>query len=171
LRVEAGAKYDAADMTPTGSGHRLSAIVTSLVAALCVGASDAAAQQTRCTPTPSDGGGPNRATPPLRAKIGSGHVLTGIVLSPTCKPVAGARVSLWQAGRNGNYTAAGRGAVVTDRSGRFRFEGPPPTPYEGRPAHIHIKVEAGEFEPLFTRYEPRGRTRGSIRLVLSPSDL
>jgi protocatechuate 3,4-dioxygenase beta subunit len=157
-------------MTPVGSRCRLSAIVASLTAALCVGVTDAAAQQARCTPTPSDGGGPNRATP-LRAKIGSGHVLTGIVLSPTCKPVASARVSFWQAGRNGNYTAAGRGAVVTDRSGRFRFEGPPPTSYEGRPAHIHIKVEAGEFEPLYTRYEPRGRTRGSIRLVLSPSDL
>jgi protocatechuate 3,4-dioxygenase beta subunit len=158
-------------MTPDGSACRVSAIVASLIAALCVGATDAATQQNRCTPTQSDGGGPNRGAPPLRAKIGSGHVLTGIVLSPTCKPVAGARISFWQANRKGNYTAASRGAVVTDRSGRFRFEGPPPASYDGRQPHIHIKVEAQEFEPLFTRYEPRGRTRGSIQLVLSPSDL
>jgi hypothetical protein len=165
------ATYDAVDMTAAGFPCRLSMIAASLIAALCVGAADAVAQQPRCSPTPSDGGGPNRGTPPLRAKIGRGHVLTGTVLSPTCKPVAGARVSFWQSNRKGTYTAAGRGAVVTDRSGRFRFEGPRPTSYEGRPPHIHITVESPEFEPLFTRYEPRGRTRGSIRLVLSPSDL
>jgi protocatechuate 3,4-dioxygenase beta subunit len=80
-------------------------------------------------------------------------------------------VSFWQANRSGVYTIAGRGAVLTDRSGRFRFEGPLPAPYDGRPAHIHIKVDAADFEPLYTRYEPRGARRGSVRLVLAPSDL
>jgi len=149
------------------------------VAALCVvgllGASSAAGgaafERARCAPTPNGGGGPDRGTAPLRAKIGSGHVLTGTVLSPSCKPVAGARVSFWQSNAKGVYTTAGRGAVVTDRSGRFRFEGPMPTPYDGRPAHIHIKVESRDFEPLYTEYEPGGSKRGTVRLVLTPSEL
>jgi protocatechuate 3,4-dioxygenase beta subunit len=137
-------------------------------AATAVGA---APGQSSCTPTANDGGGPDRGEPPLRAKIGTGHLLTGVVLTPACAPVAGARVSFWQSNAKGVYTPAGRGAVMTDRSGRFRFESSRPTAYGGRPAHIHIKVEAADFEPLFTEYEPRGARRGNIRLVLSPSAL
>jgi len=147
------------------------------IAAVCIvgalvawsAAAGAASEGARCAPTPNDAGGPDRGTVPLRSTIGSGHVLTGIVLSPSCKPVAGARVSFWQSNAKGVYTAAGRGAVMTDRSGRFRFEGPMPTPYDGRPAHIHIRVESREFEPLYTEYEPRGSKRGTVRLVLTPS--
>jgi len=149
------------------------------VAALCVvcllaawsSAAGAASGGARCAPTPSDSGGPDRGTAPLRAKIGTGHVLTGIVLSPSCKPVAGARVSFWQSNRKGVYTTAGRGAVLTDHAGRFRFEGPMPTPYDGRPAHIHIKVDSRDFEPLYTEYMPQGSKRGSVRIVLTPSEL
>src|SRR5262249_21636974 len=115
--------------------------------------------------------GPDRS-PPLRARIGTGHVLTGVVLSPACSPIAGARVSFWQSNAKGVYTPAGGGAVITTRSGRFRFQGPRPTAYGGRPAHIHIKVQAVGFEMLFTEYfPPPGSARGSIRLVLTPSAL
>jgi hypothetical protein len=72
------------------------------IAALSAGPVGAASQQTRCTPTVNDGG-PDRGTPPIRAKIGTGHVLTGIGLSPSCAPIAGARVSFWHRGaRRGN---------------------------------------------------------------------
>jgi protocatechuate 3,4-dioxygenase beta subunit len=142
-----------------------------LVAGFCAGTVGAGPGQPLCKPTPNDGGGPNRGTPPLRAKIGTGHVLTGVVLGPTCKPVAGARVSFWQANRKGDYTAAGRGTVLTDRSGKFRFESAMPTSYDGRPAHIHIKVDEADFEPLYTRYEPKGSRRGTVRLVLTSSGL
>jgi protocatechuate 3,4-dioxygenase beta subunit len=155
----------------TGSVRVLAAVAAVSLLATAGASAARAASHASCTPTPSDGGGPDRGTPPLRARIGTGHVLTGIVLSPDCKPVARARVSFWQAGRGGRYTPAGQGSVLTNRAGRFRFEGPMPPPYEGRPAHIHIKVESGDFEPLYTRYEPRGGRRGSVRLVLSPSDL
>jgi protocatechuate 3,4-dioxygenase beta subunit len=123
----------------------------------------------RCTPTPNDSGGPDRSAGPLRAKIGTGHVLTGVVLSMSCAPIVCARVSFWQSNAKGVYTAAGRGAVLTNRFGRFRFEGPMPKAYAGRAAHIHIKVEAPDFEPLFTEYEPQGARRGTVRLVLRPS--
>ena len=97
-------------------------------------------------------------------------VLTGVVLSSVdCKPLAGARIHLWQANRRGEYVRSGSATVVTDKAGRFRFEGPPPVSYEGRPPHIHLRVVAAEHELLFTRYVKRAKaTRGFMRLVLVP---
>jgi protocatechuate 3,4-dioxygenase beta subunit len=127
-----------------------------------------------CRPTPADAAGPfGRGLPPLRAKIGAGHVLTGVVLSALdCRPLARARVELWQANRNGRYTRATSATVVTDRSGRFRFEGPYPAGYEGREPHIHLRVSASLHEQLLTRYVPaRGARSGQLRLVLEPAAL
>lgn len=127
-----------------------------------------------CAPTIPDAAGPfGRGMPPLRAKIGSGHVLTGVVLSALdCRPLVGARVELWQANARGQYTRATSATVVTDRSGRFRFEGPYPSPYEGRPPHIHLRVSARLHEPLLSRYVPaRGVRRGTVRLVLELEQL
>ena len=125
-----------------------------------------------CPPTLGDGAGPfGRGAPPRRSKIGTGHVLTGVVLSSVdCKPLAGARVHLWQANRRGEYVRAGSATVITDKAGRFRFEGPKPVSYEGRPPHIHLRVVAAEHELLFTRYVPASlrASRGTIRLVLVP---
>jgi protocatechuate 3,4-dioxygenase beta subunit len=149
--------------------HRaLLACAVAVTAAVAAASGSAAAT---CTPTANDGGGPDRS-PPLRAKIGTGHVLTGVVLAPTCAPIRGARVSFWQSNSKGLYSAAGGGAVITGTAGRFRFQGPRPTSYGGFPAHIHIKVEAPGFVTLFTEYfPPPGSTRGRLRLVLLPDDL
>src|SRR6266511_2034484 len=127
-----------------------------------------------CAPTLQDGFGPfGRSMPPMRAKIGTGHVLTGVVLSALdCRPLRGAQVQFWQSNKNGRYTMAGSATVITDRAGRFRFEGPVPTAYEGREGHIHIRVIAHGFKPLLTRYvPPRGSRRGEVRLVLDPEQL
>ncbi len=127
-----------------------------------------------CPATIDDGSGPfGRGAPPRRAKIGTGHVLTGTVLSSVdCRPLAGARIHLWQANRRGEYVRSGSATVVTDRAGRFRLEGPRPVSYEGRPPHIHLRVVAANHELLFTRYVPRaGARRGSMRLVLVPQRL
>lgn len=139
-----------------------------------LGATSATAPaQARCAPTPSDGAGPfSRGAPPLRAKIGTGHVLTGVVLSTDCRPIAGARVQLMQAGRGYVYSRALSGTVITNRTGRFRFEGPRPVPPPGRPAHIHLRVIAAEHAILYARYVPApGARRGTIRLVLEPEAL
>jgi protocatechuate 3,4-dioxygenase beta subunit len=98
-------------------------------------------------------------------------VLTGVVLSALdCRPIARARVELWQANRNGTYTRAGSATVFADRTGRFRFEGPFPPSYEGRPGHIHMRIFARGHEPLLYRYvPPRGSRRGNVRLVLEPA--
>jgi protocatechuate 3,4-dioxygenase beta subunit len=111
-----------------------------------------------------------RGSPPVRASIGKGHVLTGVVLSALdCRPVRGARVELWQANTKGRYVRATSATVLVDRSGRFRFEGPYPASYEGGPAHIHLRVVGRGHEVLLSRYEPaRGAKRGAVRLVLLP---
>jgi protocatechuate 3,4-dioxygenase beta subunit len=145
-------------------------VVMALAAVLVPAAAPAAggARAADCRPSPNDGAGPfGRGQPPKRAKIGAGHVLTGVVLSTVgCRPLAGATVELWQANAKGRYTRAGSATVVTDRGGRFRFEGPKPAGYEGRPGHIHLRISAAGHLQLFTRYEPGIRTRGSVRLVL-----
>ena len=155
---------------------RLLAYVAGLAAvglvAAGVGASAPAAPG--CPPTLDDGSGPfGRGAPPRRAKIGTGHVLTGLVLSSVdCAPIPGARIHLWQSNRRGEYVRAGSATVVTNRAGRFRFEGPRPVSYEGRPPHIHLRVVANDHELLFTRYVPApGAKRGAIRLVLLPQRL
>jgi protocatechuate 3,4-dioxygenase beta subunit len=144
--------------------------VAGLLASLAGGGSVAS----RCAGTPEDAFGPfGRGAPPLRAKIGTGHVLAGVVLSVLdCRPIRGAQVQLWQSNRNGRYTRATSATVLTNRAGRFRFEGPRPTSYEGREPHIHIRVIARFHRPLLARYVPaRGARRGNIRLVLTPEDL
>jgi protocatechuate 3,4-dioxygenase beta subunit len=89
-----------------------------------------------------------------------------------CRAIPRAQVQLWQANRNGRYTRATSATVVTNRAGRFRFEGPRPTPYEGREGHIHLRVIAPYHRPLLARYVPApGARRGSIRLVLRPEEL
>jgi protocatechuate 3,4-dioxygenase beta subunit len=141
------------------------------LAALAAGGLQSAPAAPGCPPTLDDGSGPfGRGAPPRRNKIGTGHVLTGVVLSSVdCKPLAGARIHLWQAKRRGEYVRSGSATVVTDKAGRFRFEGPPPVSYEGRPPHIHLRVVAVEHELLFTRYVKRAKaTRGFMRLVLLP---
>jgi protocatechuate 3,4-dioxygenase beta subunit len=122
-----------------------------------------------CKPTVGDGAGPfTRLDAPLRAKIGTGHVLNGRVLrAGDCAPVRGALVYLWQAGPNG-YGPRGRGSVRTDRLGRFRFQGPVPASYGGLP-HIHIAVVHPAYEELLMRHVVRrGAKTGRITIVLTP---
>ena len=142
-----------------------------VVVGLGLGASGTSAQA-RCQPTENDATGPiERLDAPRRAKIGTGHVLLGRVLRATdCDPVRGAVITLWQAGPNGYvYRPRGRGSVVTDRTGRFRFEGPTPASSGFRPPHIHMAVTHPAYEELLTRYVVRrGATTGRIRIVLTP---
>jgi protocatechuate 3,4-dioxygenase beta subunit len=144
------------------------AIAVAAAAALALTASGTPAA--RCQPTVSDAAGPFQqggVNAPRRAKIGTGHVLLGRVVAPDCGPVARALVVLWQAGPNG-YRPKGRGSVLTDRAGRFRFEGPVPSSY-GREPHIHIAVFHPEYEELLSRYVVRRSAKtGRIRLVLTP---
>jgi len=150
----------------------LGLLALTLIAALAAGVGSAAAAQ-GCRATPPDGFGPfGQVAPPLRSKIGTGHVLTGVVLSALdCRPIAGAKVQFWQANRKGRYTPATSGTAVTSRTGRFRIEGPYPGSY-GRSPHIHLRVVAPLHQILLSRYEPPpGGRSGRIELVLQPEEL
>jgi protocatechuate 3,4-dioxygenase beta subunit len=134
-------------------------------------ATTASGTASACRPTANDAAGPFSQTgidAPVRAKIGTGHVLRGRVLrAGDCAAVRRALVVFWQAGPNG-YGPRGRGSVRTDRQGGFRIEGPLPTNY-GRGRHIHIAVIHPDYEELLTRHDVRGGARsGRITIVLTP---
>jgi hydroxyquinol 1,2-dioxygenase len=97
------------------------------------------------------------------------------------RPVAGARVDVWEADEAGLYDVqygddrvAARGHLFTDADGRYAFWGVTPTPYpiphDGpvgdlleaagrgpmRPAHLHLMVTAAGFRRLVTHVFVRG---------------
>lgn len=76
---------------------------------------------------------------------GERMLLTGVVLSRSCKPVANALLDFWHADAAGEYDNDGfrfRGHQFSDTEGRFRLETILPARYTGRARHIHVKVQA-----------------------------
>jgi protocatechuate 3,4-dioxygenase beta subunit len=127
---------------------------------------------TGCTPTRADALGPfYEPNAPVRSKVGSGYVLSGVVRSArTCTPISRARIELWLAGPDGEYADRYRATIFSSsRTGAYRFVSHFPPPYAGRPSHIHIRVSARGFRTLVTQHYPRaGTRRASFALVLRP---
>lgn len=125
-----------------------------------------------CVPTRPDALGPFY-TPgaPLRSRVGSGYVLTGVVRTAAgCGSIAGARLEFWMAGPEGQYADAYRATVVADAAGAYRFESHVPVPYASRPPHIHIRATAPGHQILVTQhYPPAGSASGTFDLVLVPA--
>ena len=73
-------------------------------------------------------------------------ILTGRVLNPGGRPVAGAVVNFWHCDHDGEYDMAGyryTGYVVTDEDGRYELTTIVPGAYLPRQAkHLHVKVQA-----------------------------
>jgi protocatechuate 3,4-dioxygenase beta subunit len=86
-------------------------------------------------------------------------VVTGLVLSPQCRPVPNALLDFWHADEAGEYDNAGfafRGHQFTDAQGRWRLETVVPGEYPGRARHLHVKVQAPGRRILTTQlYFPR----------------
>jgi protocatechuate 3,4-dioxygenase beta subunit len=132
---------------------------------------DAALAQQALPPTPEcrDSHAPTRAqtegpffkpSSPQRSDLrepGLGSktvVLSGLVLTRSCKPVASAIVDLWHADDKGDYDNRGfrcRGHVLTDEAGRYQFRTILPALYPGRTRHYHVKVAAPQRSPLTTQ--------------------
>jgi protocatechuate 3,4-dioxygenase beta subunit len=126
----------------------------------------------KCAPTQGDMLGPYyKQGAPVRDRVGEGYLLQGRVLSAEgCSPVEGARIEFWQAGSDGEYNDAYRATVLPNVNGEYRFETVFPAPYASRPPHIHIMVEAPEFERLVTQHYPeRGTDSSLFDLVLIPT--
>ena len=85
-----------------------------------------------------------------------GHVIeiAGLVLTRSCRPLAGAVVDFWQADAEGNYDNDGfrlRGHQYTGEDGRYRLRTVVPGSYDGRTRHIHVKVQAPGSRLLTTQ--------------------
>ncbi len=123
-----------------------------------------------CTLTRPDALGPfYKPDAPVRASVGKGHVLTGVVrLVAGCGPIAGARIEFWVVAPSGQYDDDHRATVIADSGGRYRFESNFPQGYAGRPPHIHVRVTAERHQTLVTQYYPsQGQTQGTFDLVLA----
>jgi protocatechuate 3,4-dioxygenase beta subunit len=123
-----------------------------------------------CRATPPDSLGPfYKPGAPVRTKVGTGYVLTGrVVAARTCRPIARARIEVWLVNRRGEYDDAHRATFFSSRFGGYRFESNKPPGYDGRPAHIHVRVTARGFRTLVAQHYPRRSAgRGLFNLILT----
>ena len=100
--------------------------------------------------------------------------VTGIVLSPQCKPVANALLDFWHCDETGEYDNQGfryRGHLFTDAQGRYNLLTIVPGLYPGRTRHLHVKVQAPGSRVLTTQLyfpnEPRNASDGIYRRELT----
>jgi protocatechuate 3,4-dioxygenase beta subunit len=119
-----------------------------------------------------------------RAERAAGQVVhvMGRVLDVTGKPVAGARVEIWQANTYGRYTHPGDrnpaaldpnfegyANLVADEQGRYRFKTIKPGAYPAgggmRPPHIHFGVN-GAGSRLVTQMYFSGEARNEGDFIL-----
>ncbi len=142
-----------------GAGGLVVAGGSSLAGLGSAAATSSAPRGPVCTLTPEAMEGPYyRTGGPLRSDIreGRGGELLRLVLTvvdaATCDPIAGAKVDVWHADRQGNYSGFGaavgddtflRGRQRSDGAGRVVFTTVYPGWYPGRTAHIHVKVYVG----------------------------
>ena len=105
-------------------------------------------------------------------------VLTGLVLTRRCRPVARALVDLWHADDKGDYDNRGfryRGHQHADAQGRYHLETIVPAEYPGRTRHIHVKVQAPGGRILTTQLyfpgDPRNKRDGLYRQELEVKKL
>jgi hypothetical protein len=126
-----------------------------------------------CPPTRPAAIGPEYVPgAPARSVVGNGHVLYGVVRAAyRCRPIAHARVEVWQAGPDGRYGRRWRATMFTDRAGRYRFQSPYPGRVGSLRPHIHLRVSAPGYATLVAEYRPRPHERlgrFDISLLLPP---
>jgi protocatechuate 3,4-dioxygenase beta subunit len=124
-------------------------------------------------------GAPQKTSLVEAGMTGTRLTLTGYVVDTSCRPLAGARLDIWQADANGQYDNNGyrlRGYVLTDAGGRYTVETIIPGQYPGRTEHIHVKVTPSGGATLTTQlYFPDqpnasdGIFDPSLLLALTPS--
>lgn len=111
----------------------------------------------------------------LREPELKGHaiMLSGLVVTRSCKPVAGALIDLWHCDDNGEYDNSGyrcRGHQFVDANGRYAFRTIVPALYPGRTRHFHVKVQAPRERVLTTQLyfpnEPQNARDGLFRREL-----
>ncbi len=103
---------------------------------------------------------------------GTSLVVTGLVLTRSCRPIANALLDFWQADGNGEYDNVGyrlRGHQFTGTDGAFRLETVVPGLYPGRTRHIHVKVQAPSQSILTTQLYLPGESRNATDRIFDSS--
>jgi protocatechuate 3,4-dioxygenase beta subunit len=130
----------------------------------------------RATPAETEGpyfkaGSPERRSLLEPGLSGTHLLLTGVVTTADCKPVAGALLDFWQADAAGRYDNAGwrlRGHQQTDAEGKYSLETVVPGEYPGRTVHIHVKVQAPSRQVLTTQLYFPGVGRNQQDSIFNP---
>ncbi len=125
-------------------------------------------------------------------------LLAGAVMDASGRPLAGARVEIWQCNAFGRYhhpgdsssapldpNFQGWGEFVTAADGDYRFRTIKPVPYPGRTPHIHFRISGravpelvtqlylagepgNERDGLYGSLEPAARAAVTVRLDKAP---
>jgi len=101
---------------------------------------------------------------------GTKIVVTGMVLSTACQPIARSLIDVWHADDRGAYDTGGfrlRGHQFTDDQGRYRLETIVPGIYVGRTRHYHVKVQAPNRPVLTTQLYFPGETVNATDPIFS----
>ena len=128
--------------------------------------------------TPQQTAGPFfKPSSPRRASLlepgmaGTKIVVTGVVLSTGCKPIARALVDFWHADDRGRYDNTGyglRGHQFTDDHGRYHLETIVPGLYPGRTRHFHVNVQAPNRPVLTTQLYLPGDPANQRDFIFNP---
>ena len=119
---------------------------------------------TSCKTTLDDGVSPSyKPDAPERTVVGTGHVLTGVVLSSVdCQPIPHAKLEFWPEEEEVGHSDSSRATFFSDENGRYRFECNPPE-------HIHMRISAPGYRTIgVNSYHPEGRPEGVLDIVLVP---
>ena len=106
--------------------------------------------------------------------------VSGRILDRAGRPLAGARVEIWQCDQNGRYhnvhdSSSGRapddnfqgfGRTVTGAAGDYEFVTIRPVPYPGRTPHIHFAIAAPGLPPFVTQMYVEGEPSNERDSVL-----
>ena len=114
-----------------------------------------------------------------RAKGAITH-LSGEVVDTRGRPVANARVEIWQCDANGRYrhprdgnpaaldpNFQGHGHFQCTADGRYHFRTIRPVAYPGRTPHIHFAISGPGFEPLVTQMYVAGEPQNNRDFILN----
>ncbi|MCU0936492.1 MAG: protocatechuate 3,4-dioxygenase [Gammaproteobacteria bacterium] len=117
-----------------------------------------------------------------KAGVARGEItdVVGRILDERGRPVADARVEVWQCDANGRYhhpqdggveerdlNFQGYGQFLTGADGSYRFRTIKPVPYPGRAPHIHFTVSGPGIEPLTTQMYVAGAPENAGDFLLN----
>jgi protocatechuate 3,4-dioxygenase beta subunit len=98
-------------------------------------------------------GSPERESLIDEGLAGTPIIIIGRVFDQDCNTLSDIKLDFWLANADGEYDNAGytlRGYQLTDENGYYSIESIEPTPYTGRPSHIHVKLFAPDGRELLT---------------------